>query len=43
MSAFFFALSKTKLEYIYIYIDAARFLDACGDEKQVINLEWPKA
>ena len=22
-------------------VDAARFLDARGDEKQVINLEWP--
>ena len=24
-------------------VDAARFLDARGDEKHVINLEWPKA
>ena len=23
-------------------VDAARFLDARGDEKQVINLVWPK-
>ena len=32
-----FAYSKTKKK-----VDAARFLDKRGDEKQVINLEWPK-
>ena len=34
-----FALSNTKK--IKIYIDAAHFLDARGNEKQVSNLEWP--
>ena len=34
-SILFFAFSKTKKKNV----DAAQFLDAHGDEKQVINLE----
>ena len=35
-----FALSNTKKNKIK-KIDAAHFLDARGNEKQVSNLEWP--
>ena len=38
-SILFFSFSKTKKKK---KVDAARFLDARGDEKQVINLERPK-
>ena len=36
-----FAFSKTKRKKKKKKVDAARFLDARGDEKQVINLERP--